>query len=139
MHINSSNSKIGTFYSCFKQLYNESQKFIFLSDAKTVQLQRLEVAQLLAGTQILVTHLDGKQERGIILQWDGDVGYKVKLDSGHEVTYKTPNIELHQSKSTSGVIKPSQELFQEILSHGQDHSMQRANMELTDEQKELLN
>ena len=130
---------MGTFYWCFKQLYDDSQKFIFLSDAETIQLQKLEIAQLLAGTQVLVTHPDGKQERGIILQRDGDVGYKIKLDSGQETSYKASDIELHQQRETSDVVKPSQELFQEIISHGPDHCMQKANTELADIQKELLN
>ena len=83
-------------------------------------------------------HPDGKKERGIILQRDGDIGYKVKLDSGQETTYKSAEIELHQPGPTSDITKPPQELFQEILSHGQGHSMQRANDPLTEEQKELL-
>ena len=124
MHINSSDSKIGTFYSCFRQLYDESQRFLFLSDAETIELQKLEIGQLLAGTQVLITQPDGKQERGTILQQDGDVGYKIRLDSGQEMTYKSSEIELHQQNETSDVVKPSQELLQEILSHGNDHSMQ---------------
>ena len=138
MHINGSNSKIGIFYSSFKTLYDESQKFSFLTDAETIQLQRLEIAQLLAGTQVLVTHPDGRRERGTILQRDGDVGYKVQLDSGQETTYNPMDLELHQPGPTSDVTKPPQELFQEILSHGTDHTMQRANEPLSEDQKELL-
>ena len=110
-----------------------------MSDAETIQLQKLEIGQLLAGTQVLVTQPDGKQEGGTILQRDGDVGYKIKLDNGQETTYKSSDIELHQQKETSNVLKPPQELLQEILSHGSDHSMQQANTALNEEQKELLN
>ena len=135
MHINSGDSKLGIFYSCFKTLYDDSQKFSFLTDEETTQLQRLEVTQLLSGTQVLVKHPDGQSERGTILRRDGDVGYLVKLDSGPKVTYKPTEIELHQSRSTSDIVNPSQELFQEILLHGTNHSLQQANSPLSQEQK----
>ena len=137
IHINSGDSKLGIFFSCFKSLYDDSQKFTFLTDEETIQLQKLEVA-LLSGTQVLVTHPDGKRERGTILKRDGDVGYTVKLDSGPEVTYKAAEIKLHQLQATSDITNPSQELFQEILSHGSDHTIQHANTLLSEDQKELL-
>ena len=79
------------------------------------------------GTQVLVQTVDGKQERGTVVSRDGDVGYKVKLDSGPEITFQASDIELHQSSPTSDLLKPAPELIQEVLSHGEGHSFQRAN------------
>ena len=82
MYLNNEKSRVATFYAYFKQLYDDSQYFCFLSEDETVHLQKLEIAQLLSGTQVLI-QIDGNQKRWIIIKRDGDAGYKVKLDSVH--------------------------------------------------------
>ena len=139
--INDSTSAFSTFLSSFQSIYDDTRHCSFLTDVETLHLQQAESKEKLLGTNIVYCNPDNLQQKGIILAKEQGNKYKIRLESGTELSVLPETLSILLEKDKPTAVAPP-ELCSEIrdrLDNSASHDdLPAANAPLDNAHKELL-